>query len=87
VATRIDIDYDLRMIVAHWKRGTELNNRHSRTTSLAFSSSRRPTNLECLKCLSPVHSRKLELADKHRLQPLAFRARSPTRVISFRHRQ
>src|SRR5204863_6909060 len=30
---------------------------HSRTTSFAFLSSRRPTNLECLKWLSPVHSR------------------------------
>jgi len=36
VATSIDIDYDLRMIVAHWKRGAELNNGHSQATSLAF---------------------------------------------------
>jgi hypothetical protein len=45
------------MIVAHWERGTELNDGHSRTTSLAFLSSRKPMNLECFKVVSAVHSR------------------------------
>ena len=62
-------DYDPMKIVARWMRN-EPNGPHSRTTSLALSS-RRPTNLECLKWLSPVHSRNSNWPTS-RLQPLAF---------------
>ena len=72
------------MIVAHWERGAELNDDHSRTTSVAFSSSRRPTNLDCLKwprrrrvhttTATPAGATALAegVADRHRILPMRF---------------